>query len=158
MAFVSTDGMPYAELAKVTTAHWGTGDVKTALTDRSDVGQYVARILADERTLNRYVFIWAEEITLNEIIALAEKATGKKLEFPHISSEELEKRIKSAEGLLVYALQYMQSLWIRGDNTVANAKRPEYGGALDAQELYPDYTPRKLDQLMDEFAARVRKN
>ena len=35
-------------------------------------------------------------------------------------------------------LEYAYSLWIRGDNTVENAKKLEYGGALDARELYPE--------------------
>ena len=34
---------------------------------------------------------------------------------------------------------YWYSLWVRGDNTVENAKKGEYGAsALDARELYPD--------------------
>ena len=137
---------------------WGTGNVKTAITDRSDIGQYVARILADSRTLNRYVFIWGEEVTLNEVIALAEKALGKKLEFPHVSSKELDQRIENSEVYIHYALEFKRSMWVRGDNTIANAKRPEYGDALDVQELYPDFKPRKLESIMYEFASRLQKN
>jgi len=36
------------------------------------------------------------------------------------------------------AAEYLLSLYIRGDNTMENAKKPEYGGALDARELYPN--------------------
>lgn len=149
-AYVSPDGIAYAELARATTALWGTGDVKTAITDRSDIGQYVARIIADTRTLSRYVFIWAEEVTLKEVIALAEKALGRKLEIPHVSSEELDRRIDSLEGYMHYSLQFMRSMWVRGDNTIAKAKLPEYGSALDVQELYPDYKPRKLESIVQD--------
>lgn len=158
-AYAGQSVTAYVDLVKaMTSANWGTGDVKTAITDRNDIGQYVARILADSRTLNRYVFVWAEEVTLNEVIALAEKVLGKKLELPNVSGEELNRRAGNAEGLLVYALQYVQSMWIRGDNTVANAKRPEYGSALDAQKLYPDYKPRKLESLMYESTARRQES
>jgi hypothetical protein len=38
-------------------------------------------------------------------------------------------------------LLYPNVLYVRGDNTVANAVA---AGALDAQELYPDFIPRSL--------------
>ena len=132
--------------------------MKSAITDRRDIGPYVARILLDDRTLNQYVFIWSEEVTINEAVSTAEKCLGKKLELPHISSEELEERLKTTDGISVLhhrRLEYMRSIWIRGDNTIANAKRPEYGSALDAQELYPDYRPRKLESLVAEFVAAL---
>ena len=34
--------------------------------------------------------------------------------------------------------QHLYAMFIRGDNVVENAKKEEYGGALDARELYPD--------------------
>ena len=45
----------------------------------------------------------------------------------------------------------MYSLWMREDNLVEKAKRPEYGGALDAKELYPDFRPKTLRQVAEEF-------
>lgn len=136
---------------------YGSGDVRTAITDLRDIGPFVARIIADERTLNRYVFAWGEEVSQNESITLAEKLLGRKLELPHVSSEELEQQMQSAEGVLVHVLESRRSLWIRGDNTIANAKRPEYGEALDARELYPDFKPRTLEQLMREYIANVKE-
>lgn len=41
----------------------GDGDVPFALTDLRDVGRYVARIIADPRTLNRMVFAYNEVFT-----------------------------------------------------------------------------------------------
>lgn len=49
--------------------------------------------------------------------------------------------------------QYLVSAWLRGDNTLENAKRPEYGGALDARELYPDIKAHTLEELMYEYVA-----
>jgi len=48
-------------------------------------------------------------------------------------------KVKTAEdgSIAQVGVEYTLSLFIRGDNTVENAKKPEYGGALDARELYP---------------------
>ncbi|KAL5534994.1 hypothetical protein ACEPAF_3085 [Sanghuangporus sanghuang] len=48
---------------------------------------------------------------------------------------------------------YVYSHWFRGDNTVENAKKEEYGGALDAKELYPDLG-RELRPLEDYAYAK----
>lgn len=54
----------------------GDGNQKTALCNLENVGEFVARIIADPRTLNQYVFIYDEEVTLNEIYEIANRATG----------------------------------------------------------------------------------
>ena len=41
--------------------------------------------------------------------------------------------------------EYTYSLWVRGDNIVEKAKKPEFGNALDAKELYPDLKLRRLE-------------
>ena len=135
---------------------YGTGNVKTAVTDLRDVGKFVARIIADERTLNRYVFCWTEEVTKNEVFALIKRVSGKDLEGPNVSAEELQEKIKNPKDSFEDAFgQYQYSIWIRGDNTVENAKKPEYGGALDARELYPDIGKelRSLEDYAKELLA-----
>lgn len=130
---------------------YGAGDVKTAVIDISDVGKFVARIIADDRTLNKYVFCWSEEVTQNEALALVKRISGKDLVVANVSADELLQKAKQSknageEGLL----QYGTSLWIRGDSTVENAKKPEYGGALDAKELYLDLA--KELRSLEEYA------
>ena len=49
--------------------------------------------------------------------------------------------------------EYIWSIWVRGDNTVENAKKPEYGEALDARELYPDLKLRTLEDYAKELYA-----
>lgn len=44
--------------------------------------------------------------------------------------------------------EYAHSLYLRGDNTLENAKAH---GALDARELYPDFKPVTLTQHAEEF-------
>lgn len=55
---------------------YGTGDKKLLLTDLNNIGKFVARILADERTLNQYVIVWEDELTWLEVKAICEQQSG----------------------------------------------------------------------------------
>jgi hypothetical protein len=46
--------------------------------------------------------------------------------------------------------EYQLSIYIRGDNTVANAKA---AGALDARELYPDVQMTSVEDFAKDFYA-----
>ncbi|EJD05569.1 NAD-binding protein [Fomitiporia mediterranea MF3/22] len=152
--------LPYADpsknpgFAEFLKPFYGTGNVKCAVTDRRDIGKFVARILADERTQNRYVFCWTEEVTQTEALDLAERIAGRKLETVNVSTEQLAERIQKAQGgLEKHGSEYAYSIWIRGDNTVENAKKEEYGSGLDARELYPELGKelRSLEAWAREF-------
>ncbi|KAL5533672.1 hypothetical protein ACEPAG_132 [Sanghuangporus baumii] len=155
--FVDLENFPQPIIKRVSKSCVGSGDVKCAVTDRRDIGKFVARIIADDRTLNQYVFCWTEESTLNEIVALAERVSGRKLNFEHISADEMEQKIlKGVSDLERIVVEYSYSIWVRGDNTVENAKKAEYGGALDARELYPDIG--KELRTMEDFAKEYYSN
>jgi len=140
--------------AEITRTIFGSGDVKSSFTDLKDIGKFASRIISDERTLNKYVFCWAEQRTQNEVFALAERIVGRPIPV---------KETIPAENVLVIAseappksgqrgyFQLMHSMFVRGDNTVENAKKKEYGGALDARELYPDFQPRSLESYATEY-------
>ncbi|OCB85053.1 NAD-binding protein [Sanghuangporus baumii] len=129
---------PLPVMKKAMTSRTGSGNVKCAVTDNRDIGKFVARIIADDRTLNQYVFCWSQEVTLNETIALAERISGSKIDIENINADEMAKLVKDSSDKDRTATEYVYSLWVLGDNTVENAKKEEYGGALDARELYPD--------------------
>ena len=74
-----------------------------------------------------------------------------------MSDKELSERMRTADGMMAMLWEYQFSLWLCGDNRAAYAKRPEYGGALDAQELYPDIKLRTLDEVMREFAVDLKE-
>ncbi|KAF4967875.1 hypothetical protein FSARC_4642, partial [Fusarium sarcochroum] len=65
----------------------GDGNVPSALTDLRDVGKYVARIVADPRTLNQLVFAYNELSTQNQVYDMIEGLAGEKIERNHISAE-----------------------------------------------------------------------
>lgn len=55
------------------------GNVKTAIMSLDDIGPFVSRIITDPRTLNQPVFCWSEQVTLNEVYALADRVSGEKI-------------------------------------------------------------------------------
>ena len=57
----------------------GNGTAPNLITDLRDVGRFVARIVTDERTLNRFVFAWGEELTEKDIYSVMEEVSGEKL-------------------------------------------------------------------------------
>lgn len=54
----------------------GEGDKPTAMTDLRDIGRYVARIITDDRTLNKMVFAYNTVMSQNQIYDLMEKISG----------------------------------------------------------------------------------
>lgn len=142
---------------------YGAGDKKMLLTDLEDIGIFVARIVADERTLNQYVIAWADEMTLLEAKDLCERLSGEeealRAKRTYVTHEELLER--AAQGKEEYARshadaahamwaysQYQISMHILGENSLERAKAL---GALDARELYPDVKPRKLEDFARKF-------
>jgi uncharacterized protein YbjT (DUF2867 family) len=132
------------------TSIYGTGEVKNGITDERDIGRYVARIIHDERTLNKYVFFFGAVVSQHETIELLEELSGEKIERKYVSAEELESQIAESKKTIaanpddrwatigLYGGEYNYSKFIRGDNTPEYAK---YLGYLDASELYPDFKP-----------------
>ena len=58
---------------------YGSGNAKTILTDKRDVGRFTARIIKDPRTLNKKIFTWSDALSQNEIFALVEEIGGEKV-------------------------------------------------------------------------------
>lgn len=62
----------------------GDGNTPSALTDLRDIGHYVARIIADPRTLNKMVFTYNELLTQDQIYRLMEHLSGEKIERTYV--------------------------------------------------------------------------
>lgn len=58
----------------------GDGQAPNLLGDLRDMGRWTARIIDDERTLNKFVFTCSDVLTENQIFALTEEAVGEKIE------------------------------------------------------------------------------
>lgn len=57
----------------------GDGEMKTYVVDNEDVGRFVARIIADPRTINKRVMAAGDNLSFNEMFGMAEELTGEKV-------------------------------------------------------------------------------
>ncbi|RYN32566.1 hypothetical protein AA0119_g2980 [Alternaria tenuissima] len=64
----------------------GDGNVSSSFTDNRDIGKFVARIIADPRTLNQQVFVYSEMTTVTKIYGLLEKISNEKISRRYIST------------------------------------------------------------------------
>ncbi|KAK2020755.1 NAD(P)-binding protein [Colletotrichum zoysiae] len=141
------------------------GDAPSAMIDQVDIGRYVARIIADPRTLNRSVFAYGEVTTQNAIWAEVEAATGEALPRKSLSAADLEARVAELKTvvaadptnvgpLLELAIcQYKHSRYVRGDNA---PDRAQYLGYLDGKTLYPDLECKSMRDFIRDVVARKR--
>jgi hypothetical protein len=142
---------------------YGDGNAPTLLTDKRDIGRFVARIIKDDRTLNKKVYTSSDLISQNEIIALLEQKSGEKIEYTVVSEEEmLERRdtfvaaalAAKPDDFMAFVMrssaEYNVSKYLRKDNTHVNA---EYLGYMNARKLYPDFEPIKFESYVDELLA-----
>lgn len=143
----------------------GDGTTPVCITHRPDIGRYVAKVIADPRTLNRKVFAYTEMVTLSQLGDLMSELSGEKPISTYVPGQELEKRIREAKEALakdpgnaeqlmkLYGAQYLNSWGVRGDNTPEAAK---VFGYLDFKELYPGITgvsAREVFQgVVDQFS------
>ncbi|UPL03916.1 hypothetical protein LCI18_014850 [Fusarium solani-melongenae] len=144
----------------------GDGNMKTNVVDNDDVGRFVARILADSRTINKKVMASGAAISFNEMFGIAETLTGEKVERKQVSADGLKAMIRDftaqAESdprnynTLVgkFWLEYYYSSFIDGDNSPEGVKRLGY---LLVTDLYPDLQPTTFEQFFAETLANKRR-
>ena len=75
------------------------------MTDLRDIGRWVARIIADPRTLNRLVFAYSEVITQHQVYETVERLSGENPE---------NNPVRSPPKILVAALQQTGG-WCQAD-------------------------------------------
>jgi hypothetical protein len=132
---------------------FGTGEPLSALTDLRDIGRYVARVIFDERTINKYVFCYNETHSQLDSYAIMERFSGETIPRTFVSREELEADVAEALPVLqrgvdnpwaseslvttykVVARQYALSWGVRGDNSPEKAKELGY---VTSKELWPE--------------------
>ncbi|KAI0170488.1 isoflavone reductase family protein [Pestalotiopsis sp. NC0098] len=123
------------------------GNVKMALSALQDIGDHVARIIVDPRTLNRKVLVYTEVMTLNQAHDLMDQVSGETSAREYTPAADITGAIAGAQEVLekdpadptatltLFLNQYMNSWGVRGDNDPENA---ETLGYLDYTKLNPD--------------------
>ncbi|CAJ2513880.1 Uu.00g019990.m01.CDS01 [Anthostomella pinea] len=143
------------------------GAAPNMLIGKRDVGRLTARIMKDERTLNKRVYAYADLLSQNELNAIVEEKTGEKLELTHVTADQVLANITAAreafkanpaEPVNMYMMamsQYANTKYVREDNTPENA---EYLGYINGRELYPDFEWLSFGGFVDELlAGKVQK-
>jgi nucleoside-diphosphate-sugar epimerase len=139
----------------------GDGSTKNLLTDVRDVGEFVARIVKDPRTVNKRVVAWSDELSQKEIFDIVERYTGEVVERKYLSVEQVHEavaevrekyKLASDEGkarieMQLYVKEYWLSKYVKEYNSREMAL---YVGYLDARELYPDFKPRSFEETFKE--------
>ncbi|TPX36544.1 hypothetical protein SmJEL517_g01398 [Synchytrium microbalum] len=137
---------------------YGDGHCLNASTDLPEVGELVARIVVDPRTLNQSVFICGDALSITQMADIYESVTKRKLkktkmdEARHLSRIQelrnqigpLDKNPELPRELLLR--EYGLSRWIRGDNDPS--KLPS--SIMKASDLYPDFKFKKWETWMKE--------
>lgn len=75
LAVPGTAAAPTA-LGPLADEYYTSDDKPCLLTDVDHIGPWVARIVGDPRTANRYVIVWEDELTLRESREIAEAESG----------------------------------------------------------------------------------
>ncbi|KAF2116486.1 hypothetical protein BDV96DRAFT_644921 [Lophiotrema nucula] len=155
---VPSGKLDYAILFPGTNVIYGDGNAEGILTDKRDLGRFVARIIKDERTINKKVVAIADALTQNQIWEIVERLSGEKMNRTYVSADEVVSQLARAKeaavasgnekvNLEVIAGSYNWSRYVRADNSPENAK---YLGYLDSRELYPDFRPIGFEEFMRE--------
>lgn len=133
------------------------GSAPCATTYLPDVGKYVARIIADPRTLNRIVFAYGEVTTQRAAVDMVERFSGEKCPYRAVTSEQVSAAVRSGELDLwpQVILEYVYSSWARGDN---DPRWAAFLGYMDAKALYPDLEARTLEQSVSDALANPGPN
>lgn len=141
------------------------GNVKFAGADVADIGKYVARTIADPRTLNKQVFAYSEVTTQNDIWNTMEALTSETIPRKHLLKKEAEDILAWAKETLAKdptsiravvkqgPVSYTYSWAIRGDNTPEHA---EYLGYLIAKDLYLDAEAKPINDFIREIVDGTR--
>ncbi|CEI70058.1 hypothetical protein FVEN_g10621 [Fusarium venenatum] len=135
------------------------GSHATAITDLRDIGKYVAKIITDERTLNKYVFAYNEVWSQEQIHSHLEKVSEETIPRNKVTTKEIETTIATAQAAydqsdkslpFLFGLvlpQYLNCEWFRQDNLPEHAK---YLGYLSTKDLYPDFEAVKYVDYVGE--------
>lgn len=128
----------------------GDGNTKAVFNKEEDIGTYTIKAVDDPKTLNKILYIRPPHniITLNELVSLWEKKTGKNLERIYVPEEQVLKNIHEASFPLNVVLSISHTAFVKGDHTNFEID-PSFG--VEASEVYPDvkYTP--VDEILNQY-------
>ncbi|KAJ4808595.1 Isoflavone reductase-like protein [Rhynchospora pubera] len=126
----------------------GDGDTQAIYVNERDVAAYVIKAANDPRTLNKILYVRPSKnsYSLNQLVALWEKKTGKTLKKKYITEEQLLAKISCSPIPLSLQLSIAYSAYIKGEQTNFNID-PSNG--VEATELYPEIDYITVEEFMN---------
>ncbi|KAJ8507584.1 hypothetical protein ONZ45_g10067 [Pleurotus djamor] len=130
----------------------GSKQQKVVWSTLPTIGAFVERIIRDPRTLNQTIVVHNGEITPEEVWKVAEKVSGEDFSDYYQVPEKViqEASAQNANWAKKVTAEYGRSLYILGDNTLANA---EAAGSIDGRKLYPDIPYANVEEEAKAFYA-----
>ncbi|KAL3439818.1 NAD(P)-binding protein [Aspergillus insuetus] len=124
------------------------GNVPSCLTHIRDVGRYIARIITDQRTLNKKVFVYNEALTQNQVYEIIECVSDERPKRTYISEkdiriwrEEAQREVqKNSSDVVALGQLCLRDVFLASNvNGYNTPEYAEYLGYLSGKELYPDF-------------------
>ncbi|XP_006663942.1 isoflavone reductase homolog [Oryza brachyantha] len=128
---------------------YGDGHVKVFFVDENDVGTYTIKSVDDPRTLNKTVYIRAQDncLTQNELIEKWEKLTGKSLEKFHIPADDFLASMKDLDFAHQVGIGHYYHIFYEG--CLTNFDIGENGA--EATQLYPEVHYTRMDEYLKRY-------
>ncbi|KAH0752093.1 hypothetical protein KY285_005241 [Solanum tuberosum] len=128
----------------------GDGNTKAVFNKEEDIGTYTINAVDDPKTLNKILYIKPPHniITLNELVSLWEKKTGKNLERLYVPEEQVLKNIQEASVPMNVGLSIYHTAFVKGDHTNFEIE-PSFG--VEASEVYPDVKYTTIDEILNQY-------
>ncbi|XP_052167808.1 isoflavone reductase homolog IRL-like [Oryza glaberrima] len=127
----------------------GDGATKVVFVEEGDIGTYTVLAAVDPRAENKTVNIRPAKnaVSHEELVALWEKKTGKKLERVYVPEDAVLKQIQESEIPLNIVLSIAHAGYIRGETTTPL----DPATAVEATQLFPDVQYTTVDDYLNRL-------
>lgn len=133
-AFMDNIGTPYAaqfDLDNGVFEYWGDGETPLDFTTTDDTAKYVAEAVSDPNLVNTALEVAGEVLTMKQLLAAYEEATGKKLQEKRLGSVEdlkawIEQKKPSANSPVEYIPQQYEYAMVSGKSKLNNIQNSRY--------------------------------
>lgn len=142
---VGTPYMPQFDFDNNTFEYWGDGETPLDFTTTDDTAKYVAEAVSDPDLANTALEVAGEVLTMKQLLAAYEEATGKKLQEKRLGSVEdlkawIEQKKPSADSPVEYIPQQYEYTMVSGKGKLDNI-----------QNRYPNIKPLTVRQYLEQI-------
>lgn len=150
-AFMDNIGTPYAaqfDLDNGTFEYWGDGEMPLDYTTTDDTAKYVAQAVSDPDLANTALEVAGEVLTMKQLLAAYQEATGKKLQEKRLGSVEdlkawIDQKKPSAKSPVEYIPQQYEYVMVSGKAKLDNI-----------QNRYANIEPLTVRQYLESVSSK----